>query len=108
MILRHLDIIVSYLELLCSCISGFMHCLHKNELYTKNIEELYQEKEGVEQKKAIIKGAFLGSGSINNPENLYHLEIVLSNEENMIFLKKIIESLNINTKELQKQDFLFT
>ena len=37
MILRHLDIIVSYLELLCSCISGFMHCLHKNELYTKNI-----------------------------------------------------------------------
>ncbi len=74
--------------------------IKNNELYTKNIEELYQEKEGVEQKKAIIKGAFLGSGSINNPENLYHLEIVLSNEENMIFLKKIIESLNINTKEL--------
>ena len=74
--------------------------INDNELYTKNIEELYQEKEGVEQKKAIIKGAFLGAGSINNPENSYHLEIVLSNEENMIFLKKMIESLNISTKEL--------
>lgn len=74
--------------------------INDNELYTKNIEELYQEKEGFEQKKAIIKGAFLGAGSINNPENSYHLEIVLSNEENMIFLKKMIESLNISTKEL--------
>lgn len=71
-----------------------------NKIYTKNIEELYKEKEGFEQKKAIIKGAFLGAGSINNPENSYHLEIVLSNEENMTFLKKIIESLNISTKEL--------
>lgn len=71
-----------------------------NKIYTKNIEELYKEKEGFEQKKAIIKGAFLGAGSINNPENSYHLEIVLSNEENMTFLKKIIESLNISTKKL--------
>lgn len=28
-----------------------------------------------EQLKNIVRGAYLGSGSINNPENTYHLEI---------------------------------
>ena len=32
--------------------------------------------------RAIIRGLFLGSGSINNPENKYHLEIVLNQEDN--------------------------
>ena len=38
--------------------------------------------------KAFIRGAFMGAGSINNPENSYHLEIAVSNEENLNFLKK--------------------
>ena len=29
-------------------------------------------------KKALVRGAFLGGGSINNPENKYHVEISLS------------------------------
>lgn len=77
--------------------------IEKNKLYIKDTDDIYSEnseKENFENKKSIIRGAFLGAGSINNPENSYHLEIVLSNEENMIFFKKILESLNINTKEL--------
>ena len=34
--------------------------------------------------KAIVKGAFLGAGSINNPEKKYHLEMVL----NKVLMKK--------------------
>lgn len=29
-----------------------------------------------EENKALIRGAFLGAGSINNPENTYHLEMI--------------------------------
>lgn len=59
----------------------------------------YTEKD-LEKCKAIIRGCFLGAGSVNNPENSYHLEIVLSDKINMDFLKKLLEKFNINTKEL--------
>ena len=56
--------------------------------------------EQAENGKALIRGAFLGAGSINNPENLYHLEISFINQENMEFTKNIIEKFSIKMKEL--------
>lgn len=46
--------------------------------------------------KAVLRGAFLGSGSINNPENNYHLEIGLKSE---FYIDKIINLVN-KTKEV--------
>lgn len=46
--------------------------------------------------KAVLRGAFLGSGSINNPENNYHLEIGLKSE---FYVAKIINLVN-KTKEV--------
>ena len=54
-----------------------------------------------EKLRAIIRGAFLGSGSINNPENKYHLEITFSNIENAEIAVKILEILNIKVKMIQ-------
>ena len=56
----------------------------KNNLYLKDITEEKQEN-----LKSVIRGLFLGAGSINNPERKYHLEIVLSNMENM---EKIVKT----------------
>ena len=53
-----------------------------------------------EQKKAFIRGCFLGAGSVNNPENSYHLEMVLSNENNLKVLQEILSSFDIHAKEL--------
>lgn len=53
------------------------------------------------EKKAIIRGAFLGAGSINNPEKTYHLEINLSNKVNLDYLFEIICSMNIKCKKLE-------
>ena len=53
-----------------------------------------------ESMKAFIRGAFMGAGSINNPENSYHLEIAVSNEENLNFLKKQLENFDIHAKTL--------
>ena len=44
-----------------------------------------------EQIKNVIRGAYLGSGTINNPENTYHLEIGIRKKE---FANLIIKGLN--------------
>ena len=66
------------------------------------ISQFTKEKllEQAENGKALIRGAFLGAGSINNPENLYHLEISFINQENMEFTKNIIDNFSIKMKEL--------
>ena len=64
-----------------------------------NIKKLTDLSEN--EKKAIIRGAFLGAGSINNPEKKYHLEINLSNKINMDYLFEIISNMNIKCKKLE-------
>ena len=69
-----------------------------NQIYLKNVLKTKEEL-----LRAIVRGAFLGSGSINNPEREYHMEIVLSNNENMNLLKEILYKLDINVKILDSQ-----
>ncbi|SHH17927.1 DNA-binding protein WhiA [Tepidibacter thalassicus] len=49
-------------------------------------------------KKAYIRGAFLGGGSISDPEKTYHIEFVTNNEEFSVSLKELINSLSFNSK----------
>lgn len=70
--------------------------IQKNEITIKNTAEINEN-----EKKSIIRGAFLGSGSINNPEKKYHLEINLSNKINLNYLFEIISSINIKCKKLE-------
>lgn len=65
-----------------------------------SLKEDVVEQEDKECLKAIIKGLFLGSGSINNPENKYHLEILLNQEENLDDSIKILEKLRIRSKKM--------
>lgn len=71
----------------------------KNNLYLKDITEEKQEN-----LKSVIRGLFLGAGSINNPERKYHLEIVLSNKENMEKIVKILDIFNIKAKTLENKN----
>ena len=43
----------------------------------------------------------MGGGSINNPENKYHLEIDFSNNENQEKVKRLLEEVGIDFKVLQ-------
>lgn len=54
-----------------------------------------------ENKRAIIRGTFLGAGSVTNPENAYHLEVAFSNKENAKYIKEILEEFEITVKELE-------
>ncbi len=65
----------------------------------ENLNEIINESKE-EYLRAIVRGIFLGSGSINNPENKYHLEIVLNDE---IYLEKVAEllkKLGVNVKKM--------
>lgn len=66
------------------------------------IEELGEKEEN---KKSIVRGAFLGSGSMNNPENVYHLEIGFLNSQDRDEIQKILKTdFDINTKKLDTQN----
>ena len=58
-------------------------------------------------KRAIVRGAFLGAGSINNPNKTYHLEINLSTKNNMEFLDEILKQCNIRCKKLENNNSIY-
>ena len=63
----------------------------KNKEDLINIEQQLKDIKQENLKKAYIRGAFLGSGYINNPENDYHLEVIFKNID---FAKRAIDFLN--------------
>ena len=67
----------------------------KNKLY---ITEVKNDEEYV---KALIRGVFLGSGSMNNPENKYHLEIALSTKKSATLIFKTLDEIGIKVKILE-------
>lgn len=59
---------------------------------------------GISCKKAFIRGAFLASGSINDPEKTYHIEFVSQNENFSICLMEVINSFGIESKCIQRKE----
>ena len=66
----------------------------------KNNKSNKSNENNEENLKSLIIGAFMGSGSINNPEKKYHLEIDFENEENLEKIKDVLEKLGIRTKKM--------
>ncbi|WP_026883754.1 DNA-binding protein WhiA [Clostridium akagii] len=105
--------------------------LKKNNVYIVHINEamgirtllqevsVLKEKQGIisldysipkkiiendECKKLYIKGAFLGGGSISNPEKTYHLEFVTHNEDYARDLSGVINCFGLNSKVIQRKN----
>ena len=73
-----------------------MVSIQNKEIYLAS-ETNWKEENG----KAIVRGAFMGSGSVNNPEKEYHLEINVSNQQNRDKLVNILQTLGICVKTFQ-------
>ncbi|MFA7411405.1 MAG: DNA-binding protein WhiA [Tissierellaceae bacterium] len=56
-------------------------------------------------KRSYIRGAFLGGGSVTNPEKTYHLEFVTSKEEHSKDLSGLINSFGLNSKIVLRKDY---
>ena len=80
---------------------SFIIKISKNE--SNNLREMYDNYkiENIENiEKSYIRGAFLGSGSINNPQNKYHIEITLNKVKNTEEILEILKKYGINFKML--------
>lgn len=56
-------------------------------------------------KRAFIRGAFLATGSISDPEKTYHFEIVVATEAKAKQLQEIINSFDIDAKIITRKKY---
>ena len=78
---------------------------YDNDIYIYNIEWIYKKDQ---LEKSLVRGSFMGSGSINNPKNKYHLEILLKNVKNIEYILNILEKYNIHFKILENKNAIYT
>ena len=71
---------------------------------------IYREKElTLEQKTAYLRGAFLVRGTVNDPASKSsHLEISSLNEGEIIFVQKMMNSLDFNARISKRKNYLIT
>ena len=74
----------------------------KNSIKTK-VEELEKDDE----RKGILRGLFLGSGSINDPNKKYHLEILLREKDVSMYVQNILKQDGINVKILESNNTIY-
>lgn len=75
------------------------------ELCNKMSIDYMDKKYKICCKKAYLRGAFLSSGSISDPEKTYHLEITNSNLKKANDLSLIINSFGINSKVIKRKGY---
>ena len=54
-------------------------------------------------RRSYLRGAFLGGGSLSNPEKTYHMEFVTNSHEHAEELMKLINSFNLNSKVIERK-----
>ena len=53
--------------------------------------------------RGYLRGVFLSSGSINDPKtSRYHLEFLINNSEEVVFIQKLLNSYSLNAKLLSR------
>lgn len=57
-------------------------------------------------KGAYLRGAFLCMGSINNPENSYHMEIKAKDESDAVYIQRILNYYDLNSKITKRRNEL--
>lgn len=77
----------------------FVIRFNKNMIKDLNIDEDFN----LEQVKWLIRGAYLGSGSINNPERKYHLEIGIARKNNAEKIVEYLKNYDIKSNIIEKK-----
>ena len=82
-------------------IQGKVYTISFNKNKLENTQIDIADKLEIDLIKAVLRGAFLGSGSINNPENNYHLEVEFTKESMAEKIKRILSDYEINMKVMK-------
>lgn len=65
-----------------------------------NIKKQIEKQEILQ--KALVRGCFLGSGSMNNPKQSYHLEMLFSKKIYVDFILELLQTYQVNFKRIVK------
>ena len=83
----------------------------KGKTYTAKVENItlrkVEELKKEEEKKSLVRGIFLGSGSVNDPNKKYHLEILLNNKDIAQYIQNILKESGVKTKILEKNNTIY-
>ena len=82
-------------------IQGKVYTISFNKNKLENTQIDIDDKLEIDLIKAVLRGSFLGSGSINNPENNYHLEVEFTKESMAEKIKRMLSDYEINMKVMK-------
>lgn len=72
-----------------------------------NLQIILEEKENIKKQecctKSFLRGLFIGGGSMSNPNNMYHLEIVFTSIENSAFVNNLIHDIGIKSGIIKRK-----
>ena len=79
----------------------FVANINKNE----KVEQLMRLKldSDEERKKAIVRGTFMGAGSVTDPQKQYHLEIIFEEKNNAEYILNICKEFGVFLKILENK-----
>lgn len=80
----------------------FVAKIFKNENTQKYMQINMSQNQEIQ--KSIVKGAFLGAGSITDPEKQYHLEISFQEKNNAEYVLNICKSFGVYLKVLEQEE----
>ena len=84
-------------------INGKTYIARFNNSIKTKVEELSLD----EERKAFLRGLFLGSGSVNDPGKKYHLEILLRENDVSIYVQNILKQDGIKVKILSSNNTIY-
>lgn len=88
-------------------LKGNTYYINIQKKYIKELDEIMERLPIAGKQdnhlKAIVRGVFLGAGSINNPNKKYHLEMSISKKEYEEYIEQILQKYGIKIKKLSKE-----
>lgn len=84
-------------------IQGKVFTIIFNKKELEKINKINLKEVSQEEAKWIIRGAYLGGGSINNPENKYHLELSITKKEDAEEIIEKLKSFGIRSNIIKRK-----
>lgn len=86
-------------------LQGKLYIITVKHKELEKIEKVDITKLNAEQVKWVIRGTYLGGGSINNPENKYHLELKIKEQKNAnILVQALLMLFEIKSNIIKKNN----
>ena len=82
----------------------FVIVVNKSEIEKVEADKIKIKDLNQEQIKWLIRGTYLGAGSINNPEKKYHLELGISQKENAEAIIEVLQQFDIKINIIEKNN----